>query len=118
MNVLMPALSPSRRRSSCLTAPSVTTQAPFSTRDRSASHSAQIVTLTAVDCTSRAISRASRVRANSGRRLGDRRTSRMAIGDSKFGSTSDTWRATSSSMSSTSSKKSTLSVDRLISAST
>ena len=117
MKVLMPVVSPSRRRSSCLTAPRVRTQLPFSTRDRSAWHSAHRLILNAVALRRRAVSRASSVCANSGRRLAETRTRRMAIGDSRLGSSSASFRATSSMMSSTSSKKSMLSLERRISSS-
>ncbi len=91
---------------------------PFSTRERSAVHSAQMFTLSAVALSSRAVRRASSVCANSGRRLADTRTSRIAIGDRRFGSSSASRRATSSIMSSTSSKKSMLSFERRTSSST
>ena len=118
MNVLMPVVWPMRRRSSCLTAPIVTIQLPSSTRERSDVHSAHTVILTLVELTSRAIRRVSSVRANSGRRFADSRTSRIDIGDSRFGSSRAIWRAISSMMSSTSSKKSMLDCDRCTSCST
>jgi len=112
MKVFTPVVSPSRRRSSCLTAPSVTIQLPSSTRERSALHSAQTVILTFVALTTRATMRASSVRANSGRRFEDSLTKRIAMGDIRLGSSRPSWRATSSSMSSTISKKSMLLVER------
>ncbi len=108
MNVLTPVLAPMRRRSSALTAPSVRTHCPSSTRERTDVHSGQIATLTLVEFVIRAISRVSSVRANSGRRFDDSRTSLIAIGPSRFASSRASWRAISSMMSSTRSKKSML----------
>ena len=107
-----------RRRSSVLTAPSVRIQFPSSTRERSALHSEQTEILTLVAFVSRAIRRVSSVRANSGRRFDDSRTSLIASGDSRLGSSRPSWRAISSMMSSTSSKKSMLPCERWISSST
>ena len=86
MNVLTPVFAPMRRRSSAFTAPSVRIQFPSSTRDRNAVHSAHIAILTAVAWDSRAIRRVSSVRANSGRRFDDSRTSLIASGEIRLGS--------------------------------
>ena len=62
MNVLTPVLTPMRRRSSALTAPSVRIQFPSSTRERIAEHSGHIAIFTLVELVSRAIRRVSSVR--------------------------------------------------------
>src|SRR6185437_1209981 len=118
MKVLIPTFSPRCLRSSWLTAPRLRIQFPFSTRERSASHSAHTTTFTCVAFTRRAMRRASSVCANSGRMLGETRTRRIASGVIRFGSSWPIRRVISSIMSSTSSKKSTLSCERRISSST